>query len=64
MYTHKSLKCQAEIISVAMERFRQHERTRRPQGDVDFIILHPQKPVPKKRNITAVPTLIFEDAVT
>jgi putative transposase len=42
-----------------MERFRQHERTGRPMGDMDFIegieksscrVLRPQKPGPKKQD--------------
>ncbi len=47
-----------DITGQEMERFRQHERTGRPMGDMDFIegiekssyrVLRPQKPGPKKK---------------
>ena len=48
-----------DITGEEMERFRQHERTGRPMGDMDFIegieksscrVLRPKKPGPKKKD--------------
>ena len=48
-----------DIAGEEMERIRQHERTGRPMGDMDFIegieksicrVLRPQKPGPKKKD--------------